>query len=177
MPRRVADNRDHDHETGEPGRESDSDEEDDEAAPYDHRGHVRRKRAQAGQRGDDAVGVAVQHHRHGHHADGEYQHSEEASNAEIGEQEFHVRQRQDLRQEAVQVRHVVREEQREDHQRRAGPDQENDRQHQRKHSDRTRRWAATRRASARAMQAAPARGGGKDRTGRSQGTVRPGRTR
>ena len=107
----------------------------DEDPPNDHRRHVRRECAQAGQRGDDAVGVAVQHHRHRHHADREHQQREEAADAEIGEEKFGMLQRQHLREKTAQVRHVVGEEQREDHQRRARPDQQDDAEQHGEHAD------------------------------------------
>ena len=69
---------------------------DDRQAPHDHRRHVGGERLQARQHRDDAVGVAVEHHRHRHDADREHEHGEEPADAQIGEQELDVAEREDL---------------------------------------------------------------------------------
>ena len=56
-------------------------------------GTFARARAQAGQHGDDPIGIAVKHHRHRDDADREDQDREEAPDAEVREQELDVVER------------------------------------------------------------------------------------
>ncbi len=89
----------------------------------------------ARQRGDDRVRSAVEHHRHGHDADGKHDRGEDAADCEVGEEEVEMIGTDHLAEEVLQRRHAAREEQGERHQRSARPDEGDDGEPQREQAE------------------------------------------
>ena len=103
MPGGMADPRNGDDEAKEEGGEAESDDEDDQGGPQQQRPGVGQQGPDARQRGDDRVRSAVEHHRHGHDADGKDDRGEDAADCEVGEEEVEMIGTDHLAEEVLQA--------------------------------------------------------------------------